>query len=455
MSSSSLSSSLVPSTLVLLLLLAAICCLSFARSAGPLKHDTPTCRDEDGNPIDWFIVYKLPKVKHADKPFPSGAGYAYITASQLDDQQAGQIIEDDETFLKKFRQLLHSYLRVPLGSISEAKKLGWTLAKHPIDHEDSMIMRSLALAYTEDKPDSLNWIFYNDHPPKYSNGTGTVGPSQIRAHAKGSILIDDESGDAMLLSHSVPQFPQPVGDKLKFSQSGYRHGQTFVCLNYDARVEGEKVTRHLSNMFALVYNSNITRKLRGMIPQLRELKLEGERSGLGKKDRLASLDQMITTRGGKQFELFSKSSNLEGDMYAGWLASQLESSLFVETWRNGIGDPLGSDCPTDKHQVTNIKDLRLISKSKKLFTWQYFKDHSKWAITDTPEDGVVCLADINRMASQFKRGGGAICLRDPQVWSVFSDTIEDLEPCTVRTKKPSKWFKVRKNLVEKIRRTIF
>lgn len=258
----------------------------------------------------------------------------------------------------------------------------------------------------------------------------------------------------------MPGFPTPAEDPLKYPASGYKFAQTFVCLNFDANVEGSKVTRHLSNMFALIYNSHVTPKLRRMIPEMGELKLENERSGLNKKGRVDSLDQAITTRGGKQFELFSKSAGLAGDMYSAWLAEQLDSSLYVETWRNGIGTPLQSDCPEDKHQVNNIKLMKLVpaDSGKAMFSWPYLMDHSKWAITDTQEEGVVCLADINRMASQFKRGGGAICVRDPEVWNVFSGTIKEVEPCNVKkgakSKHSAKLSTARKQFADRVKGTL-
>ncbi len=92
-------------------------------------------------------------------------------------------------------------------------------------------------------------------------------------------------------------------------------------------------------------------------------------------------------------------------------------------------------------EVTNI-DLSMLtdSKGKALegYIWHYTKDHAKWAISEEDEDrGVrtvqlrdgttlaeeegsksdwVVVADINRMTSQEKRGGGAICFREPLLW---------------------------------------
>jgi deoxyribonuclease II len=72
------------------------------------------------------------------------------------------------------------------------------------------------------------------------------------------------------------------------------------------------------------------------------------------------------------------------------------------------------------------------------YLWSYTRDHAKWAISEEDQDrGVeivqtrggkalankpgtvsdwICVADMNRMTSQEKRGGGAICFHEPLLW---------------------------------------
>jgi deoxyribonuclease-2 len=99
-------------------------------------------------------------------------------------------------------------------------------------------------------------------------------------------------------------------------------------------------------------------------------------------------------------------------------------------------------------EVTNI-DLRELEDPSGLLTgtpggklrgysWSYTRDHAKWAISEeVAERGVktvqlhdgttladepgtvsdwVCVADINRMTSQERRGGGAVCFHEPLLW---------------------------------------
>jgi len=92
-------------------------------------------------------------------------------------------------------------------------------------------------------------------------------------------------------------------------------------------------------------------------------------------------------------------------------------------------------------EATNV-DLRMLKDNDGNpltgYAWPYTKDHAKWAISEEDEergvrtvalqDGTmladmegtvsdwVCVADINRMTSQERRGGGAICFHEPLLW---------------------------------------
>lgn len=224
-------------------------------------------------------------------------------------------------------------------------------------------------------------------------------------------------------------FPPTRGEGLNLGSNFKRKGQTLMCVNFDKEKSGRQIVNHLINMFPLVYDSYISENLYSSIPELRNLKLNGETKIIRRrKDDDPRLAQTITTVGGLNLNLFSKSSALREDMYASWINDELKSKLYVETWRTGNGNALHSSCPRDDYHVNNIQDLKLDNK----VSWSYTMDHSKWAISDNQEAGLVCISDVNRMQSQFKRGGGAVCFKCPGCWSAFSNMIADIEPCPVK-----------------------
>ena len=63
--------------------------------------------------------------------------------------------------------------------------------------------------------------------------------------------------------------------------------------------------------------------------------------------------------------------------------------------------------------------------------WEFTSDHSKWAITGEKDKNAhwTCVGDINRMKSQFKRGGGVVCLKNDKVWKAFKSIIAATESC--------------------------
>lgn len=278
--------------------------------------------------------------------------------------------------------------------------------------------------------DDLNWILYNDQPPV---DLKPKLPSGKKAHAKGVVIMDIKNTNGIWLTHSVPQFPPPLGQRLHFDENVSRYGQTFMCLNFDIKQAGLQIANHLSNMNALIYDTKIDDDLFRIVPGLERLRsiYPGTRGRRGKARGQAKLKQEISTRAGRKLNIYSKSSELESDLYAGWLEHELDSSLYVESWQNGNGNPLNSSCSDPDYKVNNVRELRLYD-GKTIFSWQHQKDHSKWAISESQDKSLVCIADINRMESQFERGGGAVCMKCSNCWNVFSKTILDVEPCPVK-----------------------
>ena len=66
-----------------------------------------TCRDEAGHPVDWWILYKLPRQGTYRKPVPGplgeGIAYAYLTSDLPDTQWtlSSLTIEDPESMPAK------------------------------------------------------------------------------------------------------------------------------------------------------------------------------------------------------------------------------------------------------------------------------------------------------------------------------------------------------------------
>lgn len=179
-------------------------------------QSVPTCLDDDGKPVDWYIVYKMPLLQSDGAPFNTGYGYAYITSDQVKELDPTSWTSpekadlDSIVFLNRFRALLLKYLRpnkkpyrVSKENSSKRQKsntLLWTIPDKLITNPKSLVLRTLQATYEKGNK-AFNSIFYNDAPP----GLPKKGSKRnsAKAHAKGAVVIEENSGDSIWLTHSV------------------------------------------------------------------------------------------------------------------------------------------------------------------------------------------------------------------------------------------------------------
>lgn len=99
----------------------------------------------------------------------------------------------------------------------------------------------------------------------------------------------------------------------------------------------------------------------------------------------------------------------------------------IETWRRD--PPEESFCPPDyKYAALNVEKVQLSDGTH----WKYTDDHSKLgcAMRDTATDKpLVCVGDINRMYSQWTRGGGTCCFENIKLWTALNAAFEQHETC--------------------------
>jgi deoxyribonuclease-2 len=468
------------------LAIVALCCVICLCAGASPAESRLSCLDEQGNPVDWYMGYKFPKMSGDDR-FETGRAYAYITDKDVSESPNGDIetkrkIEDPESliFLRQFKDLLvkfgGTFKNSPSGvehsrlTRSKRRKLNrrtatrWEASNLLVDDPGSSIMRTLAPAYDPKLFNQISSIFYNDDPPhhepesksgdfEYDGDSDWQSDDEQdemvveekkqsrkkiknskRAHAKGVLLMDETSNTGVWLTHSVPRFPSDRDHIMDYPDSGKIYGQTFMCITFSLDSSGEQLINHLANMRPIVYDRKITSSLEKQFPGLKSL-IDYHDSKFKKvpdQDRLA---QMITTKGGQVVKLYSKSPSVQEDLY-GWIDRDLGSSLYVETWRRN-GGVLNSSCPPNDYHINNVKDLKYNDELK----WEYSQDHSKYAITENEDTSTVCIGDSNRTFSQFSRGSGAICIRCPTCWMIFSKTILDVEPCVSLAARIEKYLK--------------
>jgi hypothetical protein len=255
-----------------------------------------------------------------------------------------------------------------------------------------------------------SWIVYNDESehlnPNHNeqekqekSRRGSVSPSKSRRGSVSPSVSDKSDAPAMTcmlkshstgghckgilawnathvswLVHSVPNFPREfTGSTISpIELSEHIYGQSFI-----------QVTRQADEAFvkqaiAHIYLMNAHVFMKHNVP-----------------DVLQPKDMISTLSFSEEITHIAKSPKNEIDIYSEYLTIYAPD-WEVETWKRGhaINTP------------STIKDITHLS----IFGLKYkdSQDHSKWATSDQ----YYWIGDLNRMTSQYKRGGGGFLVKN-------------------------------------------
>uniref|UniRef100_A0A914VRK1 Deoxyribonuclease II n=1 Tax=Plectus sambesii TaxID=2011161 RepID=A0A914VRK1_9BILA len=294
-----------------------------------------SCLNENGDPVDWFIVYKLPDInKHTNSYVKHGLGYLYL----------------------------------------DSRNIFWTFGSNSINSSQCALGRTVGQIYSSKADPEIFRLLYNDAHPKNKSDS-------YRGHTKGVLLFDTSAG--YWLMHSVPQFPSR--DTYSYPESGRRNGQSILCVSF-ATSSLHEIARQLRLYQPSIYDSQLSTQLAQFIPELQEV-VAGKALRKGPYFTHAT----INSAGGTPFSNFAKHKKWGKDIYADFMAPNLKQSLFVQTWLNGPRE-LPSDCASD-YKVNNLRSVKLTGVE-----FLSSKDHSKWALSVDKRNPYVCIGDINRQA---------------------------------------------------------
>ena len=247
----------------------------------------------------------------------------------------------------------------------------------------------VGVQYDEDhkKFDPCNiddWVssLYKDNQLK-SHSTGGI-PSdksdvqaQLKSHSTGGHckgILAWNATHVSWLVHSVPNFPREfTGSTISpIEPSEHIYGQSFF-----------HVTRQADEAFvkqaiAHIYLMNAHVFMKHNVPEVEQPK-----------------NAISTLSFSEEITHIAKSPKMEIDIYSEYLTIYA-TDWYVETWKRG-------------HAITTpstIKDVSHLS----IFGVKYkeSQDHSKWATSDQ----YYWIGDLNRMTSQYKRGGGGFVVKN-------------------------------------------
>eukprot|EP01062_Namystynia_karyoxenos_P082862 TRINITY_DN9416_c0_g1_i1.p1 TRINITY_DN9416_c0_g1~~TRINITY_DN9416_c0_g1_i1.p1 ORF type:complete len:477 (+),score=106.24 TRINITY_DN9416_c0_g1_i1:72-1433(+) len=348
---------------------------------------------DGGRPVDWWFAYKVPGTGGGwGHPVSGGAEYAYA------DSASGGA-------------LARSQHRLPAEGAGEKEATGSALR---------LTLQQLGMrlgpAGSSQPPPTMGWVLYNDDTP------GDAGNNGSRGHCKGVLAWDLATDSAFWMVHSIPNFP--AAGSCLIPREGLRFGQTILCVTLRSAAEAERLGELLrAHHEPQVYGCRVPQPER--TPQLALLaKNNSDRKG----DEPCGVT--IRTRGGTELLLLAKDRHWKRNFWVELVAPRLGVNLKVQTWRRLTTTATlpPSDTPSGKHRISDVQYVDF-SASGWQQGWPAARDHSKVAVADgAGSPPWVIVADLNRMTSQQKRGGGAVCLKCERLAGALRSALLLAEP---------------------------
>ncbi|XP_052092940.1 plancitoxin-1-like [Mytilus californianus] len=331
------------------------------------------CLSKNGSPVDWFAVYKLPELRHGKTPvLHEGRGFYYM------DQNNPSLVLSDKG----------------------------------MDDTGHAVYNTLQQIY--DNKTTIAYIMYNDQAPKKS-------PSLNHGHSKGTVAFDKTGG--FWLVHSTPEFPPMKSDGYSWPKSACTFGQTFLCISMNYNMM-DRMGSVFMYTYPKIYDTSLPSVFSADNPVLSNMIL-GPKQHHVMDPPWYNVTQIIS-KGNNKFMSYEKFRDFHKDLYDGLLSTALQEDLLVETWReHGYShNDLPSNCSI-QYKVYNIETMIFPDEG---IAFKTSKDHSKWAVSKNGGDWL-CIGDINRQMTQFKRAGTQVCFQNHQAWTSFRNLVNQTEPC--------------------------
>ena len=290
-----------------------------------------------------------------------------------------------------------------------------------------------ALTYTIKQlwSSNTNYVIYNDQIPKidtyyndlYNDLLQEDSTATNYGHTKGLFAFDTINENGFWITHSIPLFPlgpKQTNEYIGLGSNAFTYAQNALCLSVSADTINDMASMFLLNrpqIYEYKININIDKYKYENIKKLVD----------GKYSKMKVCESTIfETLNNMKFTLYSKTSEWNNDLYSYCITLSQEDTLWVESWIRGSA--IGPSCPVSKYDTLDVKYLDFIVDGISN-GWAETQDHSKWAITENKN--IICMGDINRMTTQYSRGGGSACFEDDILHSIFKMATTQTNKCKI------------------------
>ena len=254
-----------------------------------------------------------------------------------------------------------------------------------------------------------NWQIYNDE-------TGHIidEPENIhhkKGHCKGIVAWNNKR--ISWLCHSVPNFPKFFDGKIisDIETGELIYGQSFQYIELDYSEEMIiNIIKQLHIMEANIFISNSVNDCQ----ILEQIKITNLKQNWWKGGCIPlKLSNTITH--------IAKPPYCHIDIYSDYLVKEYNHIWKVETWIRGH-HILEESLTEISLGLSNDKIIDITTLQFEDIKWTEKQDHSKWATTAPGSH--YWIGDLNRMTSQYKRGGGGFICMDQNIASAFNKLIK-------------------------------
>lgn len=231
--------------------------------------------DENGNPVDWWFTYKIPKLSQ-DTRTSSGAGYEHV------------------------------YYDPNIGKVDKSPQLS--------NNKDAL---DFTLSFIFDSPaDTTGWIIYNGEMPVSIEDKNEAGLE----HIKGVIAFDTESKTAFWLLHFCPKCENRKSDVMPVPA----YGQTVLCISLDMETAGKIIEQISNHQEPQVYLPSIA----AILGKNDEFCLFAQRLNLTVPQDSEVLDCL--SRGGLNFKVIAKKHKWGKEFWFDLMGEAVDTNK--ETW---------------------------------------------------------------------------------------------------------------------------
>jgi len=233
-----------------------------------------------------------------------------------------------------------------------------------------------------------NWVVYNDDIHKIA-----IKPTTSHGHCKGILTWNNERIGWMV--HSVPNFPRNFkNNRMSMVEQGeliYAQSFQYIEIPFTDMMLNN-ILHHINYMDSNIYLENYTEdfmRYKNMI--------------------YPTINKCMTLKLTEDFVHIAKPHIVKIDIYADYLVKNSHEKWYVQTWKRG------HHINTINMKINDITQMKFEDTK-----WSSSQDHSKWGVSTSE---YYWVGDLNRMTSQYNRGGGGFICRNPDIVKCLTKLI--------------------------------